>query len=309
MTHRIVSALGLASAFLLFASCASLKNQDVVSDFDKAGHLRVALLVCRMGVSEGAGDPMSDIALDTDYSLRQGTGQRLYIDDEARIKETLPNYPKCVLPPSANLGKARKEELSYFKSISPQLDAGVSALLGEKGYKVVDLRAQSSSWEKPFTEMKVQDIIESLKGKADALLIVQYRDYGYHYLYAINVETESTGFSNLDYCATMFDIGTKRRLLFLKQYWTPNISRTISHDDTIVNKPAAEGAKPTQIFVSGGRITNANIETDYQIFAPVYLSEDEIVKSVVRYVCYGNVFYDDALSYVGEWVGLNSVLP
>jgi hypothetical protein len=216
-----------------FCACSAPSRYYLADNYAKQRLRRVALLVNRMA-SRYPGD-VGRVSLETDYARRVprkpnawGLNEEeinAYIEEEGRLRESVPNYPAFEKRERFN------EEAAYFGNLSPELYAAVRDALAAKGYEVVDLRAAMSAWSPSFTEMTVSQILTRLggSGTVDAVLILHYVDVqqrSYHYYMGSRVDygayTETTradfggadaGFSKLHYTLAMFDVSTRERVL------------------------------------------------------------------------------------------------
>lgn len=234
--------LGVIFAFLLPAVClAAAPAQKSPAKFDKAKYLRVGLLVTRMG-GAGWGVP-ADITLKTDYGNRTAVKNLdnskkvdIYIEDEARLKQAVPDYPLLYLDKRGGLFRFHSEA-KYYNNVTPQIWQSVSAMLTEKGYQVIDVRQASQGWTQPLAATTLAEAAAALKGTADALLVIHYTDYGDTYFDDQHIKRIEKGFSAL-YCkAAMFDITTGEKLIPFRSSYNILIRVVLPNDRRITADP------------------------------------------------------------------------
>jgi hypothetical protein len=220
----LLAGCALSALVAICAGCAPSRYY-IADNFAKQRLRRVGVLVNRVA-SRYPGD-LGRISLDTDYSRRVPRKPssfneeqiNVYIEDDARLHESVPNYP------AFQLRERGSEEALYFGNLSPELSAAVQQALVAKGYEFVDLRAVMGKWSPPFTEMTVGRILAQLGGIVDAVLIVHYVDvqqrsvfhqwsenYGNISVQHSYGQTDA-GFSTLHYTMSVFDVSTRERVL------------------------------------------------------------------------------------------------
>lgn len=310
MNSRVCSVV--AAAVIALCGCAAFKSVEISKNYNKPAHRRVALLVARMGNRTYSG--VSVVSYATNYAARIPKAQSagsfsedyidVYIDDEARLKESLPQYPRYESAALSNIGSARKESMEYFANITPQVYDAVAGLLKEKGYEVSDVRELSKGWEKPFSEMTVGEIAARLKGTVDALAVFHYMDIGNSYLYAVTIEKKDVGFSGLAYTMSMFDVATGERLLFFRPLFATSIGVTMAADPEITTNPAYKGKYRLDTAVDTGWVRS----TQQSSFSHSF-STDEIVGFVMRYLTRGFKAFSKETNQPIEWQGLAQVIP
>lgn len=311
----------LFPAILLFIllSCATTSPPyEISKNYQKQKYQRIALLVVRVGNDSHLGCPVP-ITVNTDYSTRKpkldsefnsiSPGQYVaktdvYIEDEDRLRESLPAYPDYAgLRPAIRGSWVAK----YYKNITPQIYKAVSDLLVQKGYHVVNVKEAAASFPKKASEMKIGEIVDALKKDVDAVLIIHYADIGYYYYRAGRKitggsEIEMNGFVGLNYVVAMYDAGTKEQLLsfakIMSGYGPPMNLETIAWDPDIRNDP--ERAK--KITVEGHSDSLARHSKISHSF-----SEDEVIGFVMRYLCKGVDIKTGESSW--KWIGLAEIIP
>lgn len=293
---------------IVFGIMGCVTTSTVSSHYDKARCKRIGILIIRMGNEVYSG--VSPITLQTNYANRHSKPQSLmglsenfvdvYIEDEGRLKESIPNYPKYKSADGQNVGPLFKASEYYYKNITPQLSAHISGLLTEKGYEVVDLLQVSKDWNKPISEMTVDEIIGKSRGVVDAVFIFHYMDVGdsYQSLNAVNTSyVQSSGFSNISYTIAMFDVATKEKILFFRPAWPYRISAVLVNDPEILADPVLK-----QKIIDSGNKGNT------KIMEKTTFSDEEIVEHVAKYICYG-VKWKSSDGSQQEWKGLNTIVP
>ncbi|HWR72073.1 MAG TPA: hypothetical protein VN604_02780 [Nitrospirota bacterium] len=301
--NRSFSLVTLGLLVFILLSCAPKKPPyEISNNYSKQNYKRVALLVVRVGNLSRVGCPVP-VTLDTDYSVRTPqVGSTflqypakvdVYIEDEDRLRQSLPAYPDYPM-------HGFTEKVKYYKNITPQIYKAVSGLLTRKGYQVVNVQEAAASWPKKVSEMKVVEIVDALKKDADAVLVLHYADLGYYYGSAGGVSNEIKGFVELNYVAAMFDANTKERLVYYKfdGPYLDTIPRVVSQDPFIKGDP--ELAKKVKIEGKRGY--------SYRYAASLSFTEDEIIDFVMRYLCKG-VAIGETEESSWKWVGLDEIIP
>ena len=98
---------------ILFCICGFTKN-NIGSDkqINAQNSKKVAILIIRVGNTQ-AFSPMTCISLKTDYAIRvPKLGTDVFIEDEKRLLESVPTYPKYT-------GNTNEYYIEYFKNIKP----------------------------------------------------------------------------------------------------------------------------------------------------------------------------------------------
>lgn len=288
-----------------FAACSTLTNPYVISEsFIKSNYKRVGLLVTRMGYPKLA---LSPITLNTDYSIRIPKTDiniypyppkeqiDVYIEDESRLRESLPNYPY--------FEKTRLEKAKYYRNITPQLFQNVQYVMEKKGYQVLDVVEFSKKWPKPISEMTIDEILSSLSGIVDALFVVHYIDQGDREYDDLAHKAKFSGFTHLHYTVSMFSASTKERILYFHED-CGQIHQAIANDPDIKNDPEnRDRIKYNKGTSFPGTKYYNSLELDF--------SDEEIIKYVMKLMRTGTTFrvYSGDLSFVAEWKSLESLIP
>jgi hypothetical protein len=169
---------------------------------------RVAILIVRVGNVQ-AFSPMSSISIKkTDYSLRKpGLGKDVFIETDKRLMEVIPDYPKFP-------GYNSNYKVEFFKNISSEITGIVKKTYLDKGYDVVDLKKMSESWDKPYSEMSLGEIITTLKPNVDFLFILHYMDIGNSSVISpvYEIKASNSRFTSLLYTCTMLDIQKEKKI-------------------------------------------------------------------------------------------------
>lgn len=297
----------------LLCSCAAHERIIYVSDnYNKAKYKRIGVLVVRTGnVESWSGAP--PITLETDYARRVSRPWKsesepsinVFIENEVRLLESIPNYPHF-----KPLGRFVYQK--YYGNISPQIRRNVLEILKNKGYSTVDVAEFSKSWSRPYSEMTVADILESLKDKCEALFILHYVDFGPYEYDDIRSQSKCEGFSSLAYTVSMFDIATRERIVFVDDMRiTPYYA--IAGDPEIMSNPKTADKVVKKSYKSPQYYTGGSI---YRQGASISLSftEEEIIALVMKYIRKGieyKYFYDSGDSdYMDVSIrGLEHIIP
>jgi hypothetical protein len=307
---KVVGSLFIAfSVFVLFVlgGCSALRTYEVSDNFSKQHIQRVGLLVTRVG-NLTAGSP-APITLQTDYSRRTPKPQStfgispdsvdVYIEDDDRIAESIPTYPKYGSAPLQNIGAIRKETIEYFRNITPELYAGISKVFREKGYQVINVRELSKSWDKPLSEMTIEQILDHTAPSVDALAVFHYMDTANSDFYAITVKAKTNGLAWIDFTLAVFDSKTKEKLLFFSPS-TCNVQTAIAHDQNILSDPKYKD----RISVE----EHEGYNKQYSLALSHRLTEAELVDIAVKYICHGVSWKTDDGTKL-EFRGLDTAIP
>ena len=264
--------------------------------YDKTKYQRIGVIVNRMGNIQDDFGYIMPADLDTDYSVRtpipyeygsEAKPRDVYIGDIRRIRESLPNYPEYE-------AESRFEYIKYYKDITPQIYENVRQTLIQKGYSVIDIKKAEKEWAKPISEIKIRQIVEQLKGVVDVLFVMHYMDRGPYVWDNVARRSDFTGFTQLKYTISMFDIVNKERVLFL-EYEEISPIQAITGDPEIQRDQKLK----TKAVRSG---------TSYHL----KFREDEIINLVMKYMRQGLVYnhYSELRNYETVRIkGLNELIP
>lgn len=286
-------------------SAEQTKSFYLSKDYSKSKIKKIALIVARMGNVYPA--PPLPVTLKTDYSIRkakEGTAknnfndrQDVYIDNYDRIEVSFPRYPTY---------KKTENPLvqpSYLKSLSLPVFQKMAQILTNKGYEVVDVNKISAAWPKPFYELTVNSIITRLKGKADALFVLDYSDVGEVYMNNDQFERLEKGLTTLYYTASMFDIATKERIFSLDPVALTMNDKIGGDPDVLANKfmvqriDLTNGEMPgplvfkvdgNQIFVQGIINRDKTKGTNgFVTYASYKFIQEEVLGLAMKYISTG----------------------
>jgi hypothetical protein len=324
--HRMnAGAIALFCLALSLFGCAPVQvgpiRYGVGAQFDKAKYKRVGLLVARMGNQNGFPfHHMPDITRQTNYADRRGgppslgwssddTDTAVYIEEEARLRDLFPKYPivSCGSSSSTWLPKI-SSCAKLFKNITPQLSNHLSELLARKGYEVVDLRKTAAAWDRPISEMTVDEILGRSRGIVDAVFIFHYTDRG-EFSYTVGsqvgphpVSGSGTGFTSINYSGAMFDVATRESIVsFHNGNHPPMNDAVMAHDPEILADP-----------VQKKKVLKSQDDYDPEVddYTETSFTEDEVVEYVAKYICYGVKWSGHHwLAMDHEWKGLDAIVP
>ena len=302
----------LGLMMVLLSGCATEPYEPMVyvaPDYNKARYTRVGVLINRMGNIEDNRGFIMPATLETDYSERvpipmeygsSATPRDVYIGDQKRIRESIPDYPDY-------RPESRFKYVRYYKDVTREIFENVATTLSMKGYSVTEIREAEKSWPRRFSESTIEEILERLKGSADVLFIMHYMDKGPYLWDSINLKTSADGFSVLKYSMSMFDVRSKERILFVEYEEIP-VYQAIAGDPEIKEDPQlmkkAEKVKWNNFTGRGLYKENASIN--------LMFTEEEIIHLVMKYMRRGLVFdyYYDSTSYQTVTIkGLEELIP
>jgi hypothetical protein len=297
------------------------KHLDVSPNFNKTRYKTIGVLVVRVGCQDPFGVSMAMPGLETDYSNRSpkpatlgldgGIGELpvpVYIEEENRLKESFPSYPRTSKEPfRTRIGSYVTE---FHANLTPQFYAMVENVLKRKGYGTVDIRKASETWKKPLSESRVQEIIDNSLSVADALLLIQYMDIGKtssSESIGLSYKVERHGYMDMEYNVAIFDCRTKERVLsFYKDHFAA-FGVAVENDPDILSDPA----KLNRIK-SDARSSTDNIGfTKHTVEIRSILldfTEEEMVGFLLKYIEKGIVYDLKGLGRV-KWTGLDELLP
>ncbi|MEW6366691.1 MAG: hypothetical protein AB1714_18835 [Acidobacteriota bacterium] len=198
---------------------------------DTCPYPRVAILVFRMGNPDGY---LRDIASSVDYRNRVPSDkQDVCIEDEKRLKEAFPDYPK------QSRSRLPKTETEFYGNVTAPLTGVLRSVLEEKGKAVIIASEAAAGWPQQPAEMSMQDILRNLQGKADALLVAHYLDAGNKYWDTVNAARTDKGFSLLSVKLALFNVTTGQ--IAARQEIGFNPMAIIAVDPSITDDPALKG--------------------------------------------------------------------
>ena len=193
---------------------------------------KVVIIINRVGNTK-AFSPMTDISFKTDYSNRiPKPGSYVFIDNNKRLSESVPTYPKYS-------GSTEAYNVEYFKNITPEIFNGVRSGFEQKGYEVFDMRQISKTWNKSYSEMTVKEIISSLDKQFDYLFILHYMDIGNTNINSKIYKIESThsGFTSLVFSYSMFNIQKQKRLFSYSPMMPFSVIPSLIYNPEIMTNP------------------------------------------------------------------------
>ena len=275
---------------LLITGCAigpKLPSVMDKKDFIKEKYRKVGLLVVRVGNVTNIDSPVP-VLISTNYATRVPKAsyslglptalEDVYIDDEKRLHESLPTYPRLKAFPG----------IQFYKNLTPVIYQTVTTVLDEKGYSVIDIRKLAEKNKLLLSELTVAEILNMASTTTDAVLILHYRDVGD----ITGGPRTSKGFSSLCYTFTMFDTKTKNSLLYFRQS-SPNILDSMTTDNDIMNNTELK----KKIHSEDDGIKNQKRIT-------VHFSEEEIISFCMKYLRQGV-----KCCYNNQWEGLMEIIP
>ncbi len=301
MFRMSMSVCALICLALSLFGCAGSLQYEVNPHYEKAEYRRVGLLVVRVANQAGCFPPVP-ITLQTNYANRhselpsgffvKSETHDVYIEEEGRLHESLPSYPYCSRVEKDSV-LAKGSYTTFFRNITPQLTIHIGQFLAGKGYGVVDLRTVAATWDKPMSEMTVDELLGRSRGIVNAVFIFHYRDLGEYSLRGAGVAaggSEGTGLTSISYSGAMFDVATKERILSFTPSLggNPNVIEAIAHDPEILADPLRRG-----------KVVNPSYNHWKLLF-----SDEEIVELVAKYICYGVKW-----GWSNQWTGLNVIVP
>jgi len=299
--HKIhfLNLLSIFIGFSLISSClvgcTALSHYKISQDFEKSKYKRIGLLVCRMGNKhEGV---LAPITLKTDYSNRiykrelsagmlyMKDHKDIYIDDNERLLEGFPDYPVFRCNVTSDSSKQCKK---FYNNITPYIYKNLEEVLNDKGYEVIDIKKITKTWNPPFSEMNIQNIINNIGSNIDALLVFHYFD------------VENNGMiSDLWYKLSMFDVLSKESVIDFQSFYFDGIVSALYYDKEMPHGKIEVIAKERYQFASGGGwVTTA---TDIKLL--IHLSEEELIEYVMKYLRYG------FKSHSSSDKGLEEIIP
>lgn len=226
--HRFFFALPVLSGLIAYTFAAA---SDAANDKNTAPE-KVAILVARVGNTQ-AFAPMTDISLKTDYSIRSPRmGTDVFIDHQERLAESVPSYPKYS-------GYTTGYEVEYFKNISPEIFAALKKAFEQKSYEVFDLKSLAESWDKPYYELTVKDILAALGNTVDYLFIYHYMDIGNSSIdsRAYKVKAVNSGFTSAVFTYALFKTDKLKRMFSYSPTIGFGVTPSIIYNPAIMEDP------------------------------------------------------------------------
>lgn len=267
--------------------CSSLSHYKISKDYKKYKYKRVGLLVCRMGNKhEGV---LSPITLETDYSNRiykrelsagmvyMKEHKDIFIDDNKRMMEGFPNYPvyRCYNGPNSS-----KQCKRFYKNITSNINATLKEVLNDKGYEVIDIKKTAKTWNPPFSEMKIDKIIDKVGRDIDALLVFHYFDVGTNEI-----------LTDLWYRLAVFDVNTKKNVIDFQSFYFDGVVATLFSDKEIPPGKIVvldQNKTEKQIFSQSTSISQIKwISKTTKLRLSIRMSEKEIIEYAMKYLRYG----------------------
>ncbi len=224
------------AAALVAAGCvhAAASSFPVSPALHKGRHHRIAVLVARMGGERLQG--VSEIGPGFDYARRAVGEFSVYIDDEARLRESVPTYPTKPCHVASGFNNCTFAE-TYFANVTPRIVQTIEPLLASKGYAPQDLRVVARDWDRPFSEMNVAEIVAAARPAADAVLFLHYSDVGPR----SGKGFDQKGFTLLQFAIALFDTTTGERLV-----WFSDVVGVL---DAMTHDPSLKGRVSTSDFL------------------------------------------------------------
>ena len=263
---------GLLIILLCFTlSNITLNNLFAKKKINSSLYHRIGILVNRVG-NEKVYSPMPRISLKTDYSVRKPTKSRnVYIDEEKRLLESIPNYP--FYP-----GSTTSCILQYYKNITPEMTKGLIQFFIKKGFESIDFRVMAKDMNIPFLEMSIKSILTAISGKIDALFILQYMDIGTFLVRGKDIKSKNIGFGSISYSIAVFDVSKQKRLFFYSPLFPFSVTNNLIHDTHIMSDPETRAKIKIDCQNKGG-IDYINVNHSF--------TENELIQHFIRILLNG----------------------
>ena len=314
--------LAVLTFLVLITSCMTPpKHIEVSPSFNKTRYKTMGILVVRVGCQDPFGMSMAVPTPKTDYSNRSpktaslgldgGIGELpipVYIEEENRLKESFPYYPRTSKEPIR--GRLGSYVTEFYANLTPRFYAMAENVLKRKGYGTVDIKKASETWKKSISESRVEEIIDNSLPMADALLLIQYMDIGN------SSSTESIGISHkvqrrgsmdIEYNISMFDCRTKERVLsFYKDHFAA-FAVALENDPDILSDPVKRSKITSRGQSSTDNIGFTKHSTETRSIS-VGFTDEELVDFLLKYIEKGLVYDLKGWGRV-KWTGLDELLP
>ena len=307
---------------VLITSCMTPpKHLDVSPSFNKTRYKTIGILVVRVGCQDRFGMSMAIPTPKTDYSNRSpkpaslgldgGIGELpipVYIEEENRLKESFPYYPRTSKEPvRSRLGSYVTE---FYANLTPQFYAMVENVLKRKGYGTVDIKKASETWKKPISESSVGEIIDNSLSVADALFLIQYMDIGKtssSELLGLSYKVQTRGYMDIEYNVAFFDCRTKERVLsFYKDHFAA-FGVALANDPGIMSDPVRQSKITSDVQSSAHNIGFTKQGTETRSIS-LSFTEEELIDFLLKYIEKG-ISYDLKGWGRVKWTGLDELLP
>lgn len=304
--------LAILIFLVLITSCGTLppKHLDVSPSFNKTRYKTMGILVVRVGSQSPFGMSMAIPTPKTDYSNRSPKPASLgldgligelpipvYIEEENRLKESFPYYPRTSNKPFRNFVGSYVTE--FHANLTPRFYAMVENVLKRKGYGTVDIKKAAKTWKKPLSESRVEEIIDNSLSVADALLLIQYMDIGKTSSSEDLGRYKSRGYMDIEYNVAIFDCRTKERVLsFYKDHFAAFLV-ALQNDPDIMSDPVKRSKITSDGQSSGGTKTHS---------ISVAFTEEELIDFLLKYIEKGIAYNLKVWGRV-KWTGLDELMP
>jgi hypothetical protein len=187
----------------------------------------------------------------------------------------------------------------------------MSEWLSGKGYQAIDVNKISGSWDKPLSDMSIEDIASICGDEADLLLVFHYTDQGDRNYNDQHAKMLTKGLSVISYYLAAFDLVSKERVLMYTPKSMLGIYDAMMADPEIKGDPALKAKikiinspKIDVPFERGfwERTRTTLITSSTRIVSFDGFTEDEIIHYAMKYITNG---YSSAGTKI---VGLNQLI-
>jgi len=307
---------------VLIPSCMTPpKHLDVSPSFNKTRYKKIGILVVRVGCQDPYGMSMAIPTPKTDYSNRSpkpgvpgldgGIGELpipVYIEEENRLKESFPYYPRTSNEPVRTRFGSYVTE--FHANLTPQFYAMVENVLKRKGYGTADIKKASVTWKKPISESRVEEIIDNSLSVADALLLIQYMDIGKtssSESIGLSYKVQRRGYMDIEYNVAIFDCRTKERVLSFYKDHFPAFVVAMQNDPDIISDPVKQSKIASDVQSSADNIGFTKQSAETRTIS-VAFTEEELIDFLLKYIEKGIVYNLKGLGRI-KWTGLDEFLP